>query len=103
MNNTPNEKFKIHLKISEKRYPIWCLRSEKEEEIYRNAAANINGKLLMYSSKYPRKDLYDYLAMSAIHISAQHERIKKIHDKSGVFKKLEELTSKIDGFLKEND
>jgi hypothetical protein len=103
MNNTQEEKFRIHLKIAEKRYPMWCPRSEtgEEEMIYHKAERNINDKILFYRAKFPEKDSYDYLAMSAIHISAQNERIKKIHDKSGIFEKLEKLTDEIDGFLKE--
>jgi hypothetical protein len=95
--------FKINLKIAGKRYPMWCLRSEDgaEEKIYRDAERNINDKLLLYRVKYPYEDSCDYMTMSAIHISAQNERIKKIHDKSVVFEQLEKLTKEIDDFLKE--
>ncbi|MDR1371985.1 MAG: cell division protein ZapA [Dysgonamonadaceae bacterium] len=105
MNNIPdeNEKFRINLKIAGKRYPMWCLRKEKVEKIHRDAEQSINDKLLRYGARYPKKDIYDHMVMSAIHISSENESRKKNQDKSEVFETLQKLASEIDEFLKENN
>jgi len=97
-----SDEFKIQLKVAGKVYPLNCKRSE--EGMFRKAATNINHKILDYSTAFSgaKLDLKDLLAMVALHISVEKQKMEKVEDKSPLFDKIEELNKELEEYLKSN-
>ena len=94
-----NDKFKIQLRVADKVYPISCKRSE--EGIFRKAATAINDKMLQYSSLFSGTEfeVKDFLAMAAVHISAQNLLMKQKEDKSLLLERIEILDKELEEYL----
>ena len=72
-----NDKFKIHLEIAGRKYPLNIRR--EDEEIVRQAAALVNKKLATYREQFGKdksKSRFDFLAMTAIDLSHAYLRLR---------------------------
>jgi cell division protein ZapA len=95
-----SDEFKIQLRVGGKVYPVFCKRSE--EGLFRKAAANINDKILKYSSAFAgaKLELKDLLAMSAVHVSVENQKMAQKRDTSPLFEKIEALDKELEEYLK---
>ena len=98
----PTEFFTIQLYVAGKHYPLKCKRIE--EGMCRKAATNVNEKMIKYSSLFSDEKLEskDFLAMAAVHISAENIKIKQKQDISPVFDKIRALDKELEEYLKAN-
>ena len=96
-----NNKFLIHIEIAEKSYGIWIKR--EEEQIVREAAKAIRNKMLQYRQRYAKSDVdvKDLLAMVALQLSIYNLQLKDKNDTVPFTDKIQELTNKMEAFLKE--
>jgi cell division protein ZapA len=94
-----SDEFQIQLKIADKYYPLNCKRSE--EGLIRQAASNINNKLVKYSSAYSKAkfEMKDLLALVAFHISMENLTIQKNEDLSPLFERVERLDKELEAYL----
>ena len=94
-----NDEFKIQLRVANKVYPIFCKRSE--EGLFRKAATAINDKILQYSSQHSgaKLEARDFLAMAAVHISIENQRLKQKEDTSPLMDKIELLDKELKEYL----
>jgi cell division protein ZapA len=99
--NVQDEKFRITLTIEELRYKMFCKRSD--EKVYRDAASQVNDKLLRYRAKFPSQSLVEYLTMTALDVSAQNARFRRTRDKTEVFETLKRFSGELDAFIAQND
>jgi cell division protein ZapA (FtsZ GTPase activity inhibitor) len=99
--NVQNEKFRITLTVEQLRYGMFCKRAD--EKVYRDAAGLVNDKLLRYRAKFPAKSLVEYLTMTALHVSAQNVRIRRMRDKTEIFDSLKRMSGELDAFIAQND
>jgi cell division protein ZapA len=97
-----NDEFQIQLKIADKYYPLTCKRSE--EGLIRQAATNINTKLVKYSSAYSKAkfELKDLLALVAFHVSLENLTTQKSEDLSPLFDRIEQLNKELETYLSSN-
>lgn len=96
-----DDKFLIHIEIAEKSYGIWIKR--EEEQIVREAAKVIRNKMLQYRQRYAKSDVdvKDLLAMVALQLSIYNLQLKDKNDTVPFTDKIQELTNKMEVFLKE--
>lgn len=96
-----DDKFLIHIEIAEKSYGIWIKRDE--EQIVREAAKAIRGKLIQYRQRYAKSevDVKDLLAMVALQLSIRNLQLEDKNDTVPFTDKIKELTNKMELFLKE--
>lgn len=96
-----NDYFTVNLRIADTRYPLRIRR--KEEEMFRKAANDIDYKLSQYKGYFtdrlsqPLQDK-DYMAMTAI--QAMSEKVEEQMRVDSFEKKINELTLKLDDYLK---
>lgn len=96
-----DNKFLIHIEIAEKSYGIWIKR--EEEQVVREAAKSIRNKMLQYRQRYAKSDVdvKDLLAMVALQLSINNLQLKDKNDTVPFTDKIQELTTKMEAFLKE--
>jgi len=96
-----NDKFLIHIEIAEKSYGIWIRRDE--EQMVREAAKVIRDKMLQYRQRYAKSDVdvKDLLAMVALQLSIYNLQLNDKNDTVPFTDKIQELTHKMEIFLKE--
>jgi len=94
-----NDEFKIHLRVADKVYPIFCKRSE--EGLFRKAATAINDKIFQYSSRFPeaKLELKDLITMAAIHISVENLLLKQKEDTSPILDRIEMIDKELEEYL----
>ena len=76
-----NDKFKIHLEIAGRKYPLNIRR--EDEEIVRQAAALVNKKLATYREQFGKdksKSIYDFIAIIFIYLSHAYQRLRESLD-----------------------
>ncbi|MDD4516539.1 cell division protein ZapA [Massilibacteroides sp.] len=96
-----NNKFLIHIEIAEKSYGIWINR--EEEQLIREAAKQIRNKMIQYRQRYAKSDVdvKDLLAMVALQLSIHNLQLKDKNDTVPFAEKIQNLTEKLESYLKE--
>ena len=95
-----SDKLKINLVIGGRTYPL-SVKSTKEEEGMRKAAAKINQLISMYEQNYAVNDKQDVLAMCALQFASKLEitSIESTDVNNEAFDKINELTNLLDKHL----
>lgn len=95
------DKFLIHVEIAERSYGVWIRR--EEEQIVREAAKTIRGKMLQYRQRYAKSDvnIKDLLAMVALQLSIDNLQMIDKNDTIPFTDKIQSLTDEIELYLKE--
>ena len=75
----------------------------KEEEAIRKAVKHIDDKLNVYREHFPGQTTEKYLAMIALHIGVLFQQEKMRTDTRPFHKKFEELSTRLDEFLNNNE
>lgn len=95
-----DEEFLINIEIAGKKYPLTIKR--RDEELARAAAAQINSKILQYRQHFAvGVDMKDLLAMVAFQLSMHNLQLEEKNDASPFTEKIQELTSELEGYLKQ--
>lgn len=95
-----DEEFLINIEIAGKKYPLTIKR--RDEELARAAAAQINSKILQYRQHFAVDvDMKDLLAMVAFQLSMHNLQLEEKNDASPFTEKIQELTSELEGYLKQ--
>ena len=95
-----NDKFKIHLEIAGRKYPLNIRR--EDEEIVRQAAALVNKELATYREQFGKdksKSIYDFLAMTAIDLSHAYLRLRETRDVEIFTGIVREIDEELDSYL----
>ena len=93
-----NDKFKIHLEIAGRKYPLNIKR--EDEEIVRQAAALVNKKLATYREQFGKdKSIFDFLAMTAIDLSHAYLRLRETRDVEIFTGIVREIDEELDSYL----
>ena len=98
---TPTNRLRIKVLIAG--MPFFLHIDPKEEESIRKAAKHIDDKLNVYREHFPGQTTGRYLAMVALHIGALYQQEKMRTDTQPFLEKFEELGSRIDEFLADNE
>ena len=98
---TPTNQLRIKVLIAG--MPFFLHIDPKEEESIRKAVKHIDDKLNVYREHFPGQTTGRYLAMVALHIGALYQQEKMSTDTQPFLEKFEELGSRIDEFLAENE
>ena len=72
------DKMKIHLLIDKERYPLTIRR--EEEQLYRDAAKQIDNKLNKYRRAYPEFSTVKHWAMAALELAFENMSMKDRND-----------------------
>ena len=75
----------------------------KEEEAIRKAIQHIDDKLNVYREHFPGQTTEKYLAMVVLHIGVLYQQERMRTDTRPFLEKFEELNSKLDEFLADNE
>ncbi|HJC97709.1 MULTISPECIES: cell division protein ZapA [Bacteroidaceae] len=92
-----DDKFKIHLLIDNERYPLTILR--KDEQLYRDAAKQIDYKLNKYRSMYPSFSAAKHWAMAALELSFENISMKDRNDTLPYTEKIRQLTEDVENCI----
>ena len=95
-----DDKIRINLKIAEENYPLTISRDD--EEIYREAAKQVNIRLNEYRARYPSLDLEKVIAMVAYGFSLETLRQEQRNDTAPYTEKIKELTGVLEDYFKSN-
>ena len=98
---TPTNRLRIKVLIAG--MPFFLHIDPKEEESIRKAVKHIDDKLNVYREHFPGQTTGRYLAMVALHIGALYQQEKMRTDTQPFLEKFEELGSRIDECLAENE
>ena len=71
-------KMRIHLLIDNDRYPLIIAR--EDEQLYRDAAKQIDYKLNRYRREYPEFSAMKHWAMAALELAFENMSLKDCHD-----------------------
>ena len=93
-----DEMMKIHLLIDSGRYPLKIHR--EDEQIYRDAAKQIDNKLNKYRNMFPDMNPKDYWVMVALELAYENISLKDKNDTQPYKEKVEELTKEIEKIIK---
>jgi cell division protein ZapA len=92
-----DSKLKIHLLIDGNRYPLTIERSQ--EQLYRDAAKQIENKLNKYRDKFPMMAPTQHWAMAALEMSFENLSMKDRNDTAPFAEKLGELTRELEVYI----
>ena len=93
-----DDMMKIHLLIDNERYPLNIRRYD--EEIYRDAAKQIDNKLNKYRSMFSDIAPNKYWAMVALELAFEKISLKDRNDTEPYKEKIRELTDELERVLK---
>lgn len=93
-----DDEIKINPIIAGKTYRLSI--KKEEEEIVRKAIKEINEKLNVYQSKYPKVDAYQSLTMVSLDIATRYMMVEDQNDTIPFTTKIEELTNELEEYLK---
>ncbi len=96
-----NDKLRINLLINNERYPLNIRRDE--EQLYRDAAKQINDKLNKYRRTFPEFSDAKYLTMVALELAFENMSIKDKNDTQPYLEKLKELSDDLDSYIVEKN
>ena len=89
-----DDMMKIHLLIDNERYPMTIRR--EDEQLYRDAAKQIDNKLNKYRSYYPDFSPARHWAMAALELAFENISMKDRNNTAPYQEKLKELTKEIE-------
>ncbi|MDE5677338.1 cell division protein ZapA [Phocaeicola sp.] len=89
-----DDMMKIHLLIDNERYPLNIRR--EDEQLYRDAAKQINNKLNKYRSEWPNLSPARHWAMVSLELAFENISIKDRNDTVPYLEKLQELTEELE-------
>lgn len=94
-----NDEFTIRLNVG----GIACRLTinRQDEQIYRDAASLVNGKISQYRERYAKADLINLLAITALHHTVELLDAVQRNDVEPVIKTLEKVNKKLDEVVKE--
>ena len=98
---TPTDRLRIKVLIAGMTFYLRI--DPKEEEAIRKATKHIDDKLNAYRERFPGQTTEKYLSMIALHIGVLYQQEKMRTDTLPFQKKFEELSTKLDEFLSENE
>ena len=93
-----SDKLTIKLQIGKKMYPLAIDRAM--EEVYREAAKQINAKLAQYQTAYPNQDAETYMAVSLLDFATRAIKAENEKDTSGMADAMSKLTKEIESALR---
>ena len=94
-----SDKLVITLMIGRQSQQIHILR--EQEEIYRNAARQINEKLSRYETAYPNQATERYMSIVLLDLAVQMLQQKEKDDVGPIFDVLEGLTTEIENAIEQ--
>ena len=94
------DKMKIHLLIDKERYPLTIRR--EEEQLYRDAAKQIDNKLNKYRRAYPEFSTVKHWAMAALELAFENMSMKDRNDTQPYVDKLKQLEEDIDKYIEKD-
>ena len=89
-----DDMMKIHLLIDNERYPMTIRR--EDEQLYRDAAKQIDNKLNKYRSYYPDFSPARHWAIAALELAFENISMKDRNNTAPYQEKLKELTKEIE-------
>lgn len=95
-----DDKLNINLWIGSQRFQLNILR--KDEQLYRDAAKQVNDKLNKYRQDYPNVGTEEIWAMAAFELSFQNISMKDRNDTQPLIEKIKELEKDIDLYIRKN-
>jgi cell division protein ZapA len=104
-----SKKFRIHIKIADKTYPLWIYRDEEERT--RKAEKQIRTLLEQYREKYtpagngnPKyaEGDKDWLAMVALHLSIKNLQLEERNDTNPFIEKIQQMTNLLEVYLEKH-
>lgn len=95
-----SDKLTIKLQIGKKMYPLAIDRAM--EEVYREAAKQINAKLGQYQTAYPNQDVETYMAVSILDFATRAIKAEKEKDTADITEAMAQLTKEIESALRGN-
>ncbi len=93
-----DDKLNINLWIGNQRFQLHILR--KDEQLYREAAKQVNDKLNKYRRDYPNLRAEEIWAMASLELSFQHISMKDRNDTQPFIEKIKELENDIDQYIR---
>ncbi len=93
---------KINLVIADMTFPM-TIHSEREEEMFRKAAKQINDKLNKYRIHFPKEGIEKLMAMVAFDFSYKALSLEDKNDTQSFKDKLKELTVELEEFFKKEE
>lgn len=93
---------KINLVIADMTFPM-TIHSEREEEIFRKAAKQINDKLNKYRIHFPKEGIEKLMAMIAVDFSYKALNLEDKNDTQPFKDKLNKLTLELDELFSEEE
>ncbi len=95
-----DDKLKIHLLIDNERYPLTIKR--EDEQLYRDAAKQIDNKLNKYRRTFPEFDSYKHWAMAALELAFENVSLKDKNDTEPYMQKIADLVKELDECINNN-
>ena len=92
-----DDTLRIHLLIDNVRYPLTIRR--EDEQLYRDAAKQIDNKLNKYRSKFPDFEASSYWAMTALEIAFENMLLKDRNDTAPYQESMKDLLKEIEDHL----
>ena len=92
-----DDTLRIHLLIDNERYPLTIRR--EDEQLYRDAAKQIDNKLNKYRSNFPDLDASRYWAMTALEIAYENMCMKDRNDTAPYQERMKDLLKDIESYL----
>ena len=92
------KRMRIHLLIDNDRYPLVIQR--EDEQLYRDAAKQIDYKLNRYRREYPEFSAMKHWAMAALELAFENMSLKDRNDTRPLTDKLKELEQDMDRCIK---
>lgn len=91
------DKMKIQLLLDNERYPMTIRR--EDEQLYRDAAKQVDNKLNKYRSRFPDFSYEKHWAMAALELAFENVSMKDRNDTSPYREKLRELTEEMERYI----
>lgn len=95
-----DDKQSIRVNIGGKFFPLTIERNQ--EELIRKAAKLINDKLIEYKKRFTSINEYDYLAMTALHLSTELLQNDSSEDFKLINSEIRQLNEDLKEYIKEH-
>lgn len=96
-----DDKLSIRVNIADRYYPLKIDR--EEEERIRKAARLINERVLQYKQKYADKDVFDFLAMTALQLVTKMVEYEEKQDVVPIIESIKELNEELEEYINEEE
>lgn len=92
-----DDKLRINLLINNERYPLTI--SREKEQLYRDAAKQIDNKLNKYRRNFPDFSASRHWAMVALELAFENMSLKDRNDTEPYLEKIRQLTEDLDAYM----